>query len=214
MYYRFAIQAGTSPTWRWCSDPLHSLLVAMQWLQYFHAFPRPQLRVFSADSRDTLNELLGQQNAGRDEVSVTVERFLRGGSIGSAGDTRRATEHPDPATEPCECLPPASPGALSFPMTFAGRAATTGQWMDVAQTLERRRIEVELGPGGDHNSPYRFGMPISMVERLAWVKLLARAQRGDLRAEIAGVLSAGSRRSAQHTATGTFSLPARQRCPR
>lgn len=219
MYYRIAIHALTSPTWQWRSDTLHSLPVVVQWLRYFQVFPWMRLRIFSANSRDGLDALLAQQNAGHDEVSVTVEQFLRGGCIGLAEGARRASDHPAEPLEPCGPQPPASPaGVPSFPMTFAGRAAAPELWMTGSQALERRRLEVELGPGSDHDGPYRFGMPISMPEILAWVKLLVRVQRGDLRAEVVGVVSAGSCCSAQHTArqtaTGISSPQARQKCPR
>lgn len=46
--------------------------------------------------------------------------------------------------------------------------------------LERRREELESGPGGDHDIPYRFTLPISTLQVLAWMKLLARVQNGEL----------------------------------
>ena len=193
MYYRIAIHALTSPTWQWCSDTLHSLPVVVQWLRYFQAFPWMRLRIFSATSRDGLDELLAQQNAGHDEVSVTVEQFLRGECMELAEGARRASDHPAQPMKPCGPQLPASPaGAPSFPMTFAGRAAASDLWMAGPQALERRRLEVERGPGGDHDGPYRFIMPISMPELLAWVRLLVRVQRGDLRSDVtasAGAMS-------------------------
>jgi hypothetical protein len=46
--------------------------------------------------------------------------------------------------------------------------------------LEKRRVELECGAGGDHDLPYQFSLPTSMPQALAWVKLLGRAQRGDV----------------------------------
>jgi hypothetical protein len=46
-------------------------------------------------------------------------------------------------------------------------------------SYERRREELEHG-GGDHDSPYTFTLPTSTPQVLAWVKLLARVQRGEL----------------------------------
>ena len=48
--------------------------------------------------------------------------------------------------------------------------------------LESRRLELELGPGGDHDVPYRFVLPPSMPPVLAWMRLLARRERGELQA--------------------------------
>ena len=46
--------------------------------------------------------------------------------------------------------------------------------------LERRRLELELGPGGDHDVAYSFALPASMPQVLAWIRLLARVHRGEL----------------------------------
>jgi hypothetical protein len=49
--------------------------------------------------------------------------------------------------------------------------------------LDRRREELERGAGGDHDLPYRFRLPTSTPQVLAWVKLLVRVQRGDFHLE-------------------------------
>ena len=46
--------------------------------------------------------------------------------------------------------------------------------------LERRREERESGPGGDHDQPYRFSLPLALPQVLAWMRLLARVQRGEV----------------------------------
>jgi hypothetical protein len=40
--------------------------------------------------------------------------------------------------------------------------------------LDSRRLEVELGTPGDHDSLYTFSLPTSLPQTLAWLKLLAR----------------------------------------
>jgi hypothetical protein len=172
MYYRIAIHALTSPTWQWRSDTLHSQPVVVQWLRHFHAFSCMRLRIFSADSRDGLDALLAQQNAGHDEVSETVEQFLRGGRIGLAEGARRAPDHPAQPVEPCGPQPPASPaGAPSLPMTFAGRAAaTTEQLMSGPQTLERRRLVLDPNSGRCTPSKYRLSIVI-WYHSLPWVRI-------------------------------------------
>jgi hypothetical protein len=42
------------------------------------------------------------------------------------------------------------------------------------------RLEIELGSGGDHDCPYTWSQPTSRSEVLAWTKLLARGERGEL----------------------------------
>ena len=46
--------------------------------------------------------------------------------------------------------------------------------------LEMRRLELELGSGGDYDSAYTFSLPISGPQVLAWTKLLAKVVRGEL----------------------------------
>ena len=47
-------------------------------------------------------------------------------------------------------------------------------------TLDVRRLELELGAEVDHDEPYVFTMPESMRERVAWVKLIQRRLQGEL----------------------------------
>ena len=49
-----------------------------------------------------------------------------------------------------------------------------------ASSLEKRRVELERGAGGDHDIAYRFMLPTSMPQVLAWAKLLVKLQDGDL----------------------------------
>jgi len=46
--------------------------------------------------------------------------------------------------------------------------------------LDRRRLEVELGAGGDHDVPYTFSFPTSLPQTLAWLKLFARGHHEEL----------------------------------
>lgn len=46
--------------------------------------------------------------------------------------------------------------------------------------LEVRRLEVELGAGGDHDQPYTWSLPPSGSPMLAWAQLWASRERGEL----------------------------------
>ena len=46
--------------------------------------------------------------------------------------------------------------------------------------LERRREELESGPGGDHDLPYSFSLPLALPQVLAWMSLLAKVRRGEV----------------------------------
>jgi hypothetical protein len=45
---------------------------------------------------------------------------------------------------------------------------------------EKKRLEIELGSGGDHDLPYLFTLPITQKERLAWIRLQKQVQAGEL----------------------------------
>lgn len=40
--------------------------------------------------------------------------------------------------------------------------------------IERLRWKIEEGPGGDHDAPYRFALPLSASESAHWLRLLVR----------------------------------------
>ena len=46
--------------------------------------------------------------------------------------------------------------------------------------IEVRRLEMELGAGGDHDQAYAWSLSSSGPQALAWTKLLARRERGEL----------------------------------
>ena len=68
----------------------------------------------------------------------------------------------------------ANQGLLSTAITFDqlwDRHCTS--WIEV------RRLELELGSGGDHDQPYTWSSSSSSAHVLAWTKLLARRERGE-----------------------------------
>jgi hypothetical protein len=46
--------------------------------------------------------------------------------------------------------------------------------------IEVRRLEMELGAGSDHDCSYTWSLPPSGPQVLAWKKLLARRDRGEV----------------------------------
>lgn len=43
-----------------------------------------------------------------------------------------------------------------------------------------RRLEIELGAGGDHDCPYTWSLPPEIPHVLAWTELLSRRARGEV----------------------------------
>ena len=166
MHYRVAIQVDQPPRWQWKSTLLSELSALFQWLRLYRALPQDQLRVFSSSSREELNELLARENKGGASGSTTAAQFLQQRRITPQGAVREAS-----TTGIRENERTASMVALREP----------SQGESSKSPLDKRREELERGAGGDHDLPYRFTLPTSMPQVLAWLKLQVRVQQGDLR---------------------------------
>jgi hypothetical protein len=61
-------------------------------------------------------------------------------------------------------------------------AITVKQLWDAQRTnwMEVRRLEIELGEGGDQDQPYHKDLTLSSSHTLAWTTLLVRRERGEL----------------------------------
>jgi len=179
MYYRVAIQRqgdqlDQSPIWQWRSTVLSSLQTLFQFLRLYGALRQDQLRVFSSSSREGLEEQRVQENRGHESDSVMAVQFLRERMICSPQVARRTSEceggsyqvkvstavanHPS-MNERCKGFSTLDRGGLS--------------------ALERRRLELESGAGGDHDLAYWFTGPSSLPQAIAWMMLLVRAQDGE-----------------------------------
>ncbi len=189
MYYRVAIQVDAQPIWKWKSTVLSSLNILFHWLQYYRVLPHDRLRIFSSSSQDELNEQLVRENQGLGSPSVLATQFLQERGIA-----------------PREVGGQAAAGGTRANERTARFAAVTrpSQGESSASPLDKRREEFERGAGGDHNPPYRFTLPTSMPQVLAWLTLQVRVQQGDLQREVvpsgsgSGNNSAGTLLDAPH----------------
>jgi hypothetical protein len=180
MYYRVAIrregdQLDRPPSWQWQSTMLSSLQTLFQFLRLYSALPQDHLRVFSSSSREDLEEQLGQENKGLGSHSVTAaqflqERMIRSPEVTQATSERGAREHQGRASI-----------AVST-STRSNESSIAAHVLDERSmsSLERRRLDLELGPGGDHDVPYSFALPASLPQVFAWMRLLAKVHRGEL----------------------------------
>ncbi len=165
MYYRIAIQVDAQPTWKWQSTALSSLNSLLQWLQVYRVFPHERLRIFSSSSPEELNEQFARENQGLFSPGVPATQFLQERRIAPQGAVREASKHRTRANERT-----ASTLALTEPSPDESCMGP----------LEKRREELERGAGGDHDLPYRFTLPTSMPQVLAWMRLMGRVQRGEV----------------------------------
>jgi hypothetical protein len=169
MYYRVAIQVKAQPLWKWQSTALSSLGSLLQWLQFYRAFPPERLRIFSSPTNEALNEQLTRENQGLSSTSVPARQFLQERRITPRGAVRQACAGGSQTNERTTSIP-----------------AETSPTLDERgmSPLDKRREELERGAGGDHDLPYRFTLPTSTPQVLAWVELLARVQQGDFQPEV------------------------------
>lgn len=173
MFYRVAIQASNEGCWKWKSTPLDSLGALFQLLRLYSAIPQNRLRVFMTSSRQELDDMLARENKGIDSTSVTAEQFLSQRRISSSGSKQAGAGD--------GAQPPRKVSTITLPPLPAesARAEALLQPQGLS-TLERRRWELEMGEGGDHDESYTFALPLSMPQTLAWTRLLVRVQHGEL----------------------------------
>lgn len=167
MLYRVAIQADTSTRWRWCSTVLSSLDAVFRFLQLYYA-PLEHLLVYSSSSCEEIEEQLARENQGLPSPSVTAAHFLQ----------ERLLHWPE--REGGASQPMASIAVAPQPLVQTRSRGGNGTVGWSMSALESRRLELELGPGGDHDVPSSFVLPPSMRQVLAWMRLLARRERGEL----------------------------------
>jgi hypothetical protein len=176
MYYRVAIQLDAALTWQWKSTVLSSLDTLFHFLRLFGALPQDRLRVFSSSSRGELNEQLEQENKGLASTSVTAAQFLQQRMLHPPTVMRSISEG-----EGGTSLEKGAIAVISQPAVNERGGKGSVLERGGMSVLERRREELESGPDGDHDLPYRFSLPRSLPQVLAWMTLLARVQRGELR---------------------------------
>lgn len=179
MYYRVEMQKHSTSPWQWKSTVLSSLQALFQWLRLYSALPQDRLRVFSARSREEINELLARENNGLWSSSVTAEQFLQERGLRSRPTTQAASEHGTREEQNIAAVAVSAPLVLNQKNSAVEPATTLHEWS--MSGLERRRFGLERGAGGDHDVPYTFTLPASMPQVLAWMRLLAQVQDGELR---------------------------------
>jgi hypothetical protein len=171
MYYRVAIQGDQSTPWQWKSTALSSLDALFRWLRLYAALKQDRLRVFSSSSREEMHEQLKRENHGLLSTSVTAAQFLRERRI-LCPEVARPCTRGDKRTAPV--------AATTHQTLREGSRVAYAVEKRCTSPLEKRRGELEGGAGGDHDMPYQFSLPASQRQALAWMRLQAKVQRGEL----------------------------------
>lgn len=178
MIYRVAIRANNDSTWKWKSTPLSSLAALFGFLRLHSAIPQDRLHVFTASSREEMTEMLAQENSGQMMRSVSAAQFLSERGLSSLGAKQEGSTGGEQEQQGrrtiTSTLPPLAqsrtPEPVPMPVSAQGSLSV----------LDKRRVELEMGAGGDHDQPYVFTLPVSVPQVLAWTRLLVRVQQGEL----------------------------------
>lgn len=189
-YYRLASQDRQSTQWLWKTTAVTSLQAVLQLLRSYRMLPQYGILVFTASSEAELNEMLGRQNNHLESGSVTATQFLQARKIAAGEQAQSASEGrvgpqvvqqgTDTATWAREVWEKQQAGGRVPASPLREHLATTGECSGLVMGFqEKKRLEIELGPGGDHDTPYLFTLPISQKERLTWIRLQKQAQAGE-----------------------------------
>jgi len=173
-YYRVALQRDQSPTWQWESRVITSLDVVFRVLRLYRTMPWEHIRVFFASSVACLDEMLACEDQGLPSSFLTADQLFNGGKPIDPHEMQQVESAGGPGQ---------SMGTVVASLIGAQACHEQGQSApDKGSTsvLERSRLAVELNGSADHDTPYRFSLPASLPQILAWTRLLARVQRGEL----------------------------------
>jgi hypothetical protein len=159
-------------------------------LNVYDRVPKNRLRVFFATSMEVMNEMLVRENSGLLSNSITVEEFLKSGKridgqhikqlefelvsqeskelIARSVITRKLGDE-------CSSLQAASSSEPTNPVI----AETRGNNQE-SNFMRLMREKLEWSGGNGYDTLYTFALPVSMPQALAWTRLLAKVQRGEL----------------------------------
>ena len=171
-YYRLAVQEYQTSKWIWKSTALTSIVAVLHLLRLYSPIPAEHIRVFSSTCKEELAEMLTCENNGLTSGSQTAGEFLRERCL-LAHDTS-AQERIEKTIRRSTATAIDSSMQEDRPVSYLANAGSIN-------LLDQRRLQIELGPGGDHDTPYRFSLPMSTPQLLAWTKFLGKVQAGELR---------------------------------
>ncbi|HEX9131333.1 MAG TPA: hypothetical protein VF844_03480 [Ktedonobacteraceae bacterium] len=174
MFYRVAIQKDPSALWTWESRVIASVNVLVRVLGMYRSMPLHHLRVFCSSSVEGLDLLLEREKQGLASNSIPVEHLLQGRGNTSQSISQLEMRQFESEASTCENVGMVETSTVGESLLLEKRSSTPPAGsMDV---LDRRRLELELGTPGDHDTRYTFTFPTSLPQVLAWMKLLAQVQ--------------------------------------
>ena len=169
IYYRIAVQDNDTSKWIWKSTILTSLVSVLHLLRLYSPMSPERIRVFSATCAEELSAMLNRENEGMVSGSLTAGEFLR---------ERRLSVHDIAASNLIE-------KQVQRPIAVDSSARNNDSVLHNISAgsmslFDQRRLSMELGVGGDHDTLYRFLPPMSTPQLLAWTRLKEKVQAGEI----------------------------------
>ena len=172
IYYRVALRTNETAEWHWKSTVVTSLEAVLGLIRLYSSIPKDRIRVFYSSSVEAMNDMLTRENEGLASNSVTAQQFLKGEMISREDMVRLEAESSPHENKVAVPTPVFAASAVNERRGNANGASIS--------VLDIRRLEVEPGMPGDHDTPYRFSLPVSMPQKLAWLRLMLKVQSGEL----------------------------------
>ena len=178
MLYRIAVQKRSSREWEWKSTMLHALEEVFRLSQQYTDIPATRLRIFAASTPEYMETLLVRENLGLSSNSLTLEQILHDHQNLTIPHIRQFEEQLgwglEESTERQD-LEISSQGTISFAAEPEAVQVTT-----LDRSVDEDFVTDPEPYGGDHDQPYTFAFPEYTPHALAWIKLRAKVQAGDL----------------------------------
>ncbi len=171
IYYRLAMRENETSKWIWKSTVLTSLVAVLHLLRMYSPIPPERIRVFSSICVEDLAEMLNRENDGLESGSLTASEFLR---------ERRLGIQDVAAANSIEKVVQRSIAVAVDSYTQNDNPVSNLTGTNSISLLDQRRLSIELGSGGDHDMPYRFSLPTSTPQLLAWTRLMGKVQAGEV----------------------------------
>ena len=155
-----------------------SVEVLLRILGRYRSIPRSHLRVFFASSVESLDLMLDGETKGLVTSSIPAEQLLPGRWSTSQSLSQLELRQFESALGTRESAGMRATSTAGEPSLYEKRRSPPAEGrMDV---LDWRRLQVERGTPGDHDTPFTFTLPTSPPEVQAWMKLRAQVQDGAL----------------------------------
>jgi hypothetical protein len=173
MYYRVAIKPDESPHWHWESRMIATIDALLRVLRLYRTMPGDSVHVFCSSTAAGLDLMLARANEGLAYNALTVDQLVGGGWSMNHWEIKQL----EVEMRSCE----SEERGVSHLIESSLYGKHIGTSLDERlNSLDMRRLVLELSTPGDHDAPYHFSLPTTLSQTLVWVKLLARVYYGEL----------------------------------